>query len=172
MTMSESIWNDLVARHRGEPHLDPHAPQAAVLACADARVSPTALFGQPPGSLFVVRVAGNTAGPAAAASLDFAVDQLGVGLIVVLGHTGCGAVAAAAAGTCDGYLAPVVDPICELAAAHPEATAEELVHLNVDATVAALRAHDGPVGVAARDGSVDIRAAVHDLHSGELLVHP
>lgn len=168
---AEQTWRELVAAHRAGGAGEVHAPRAAVLACADARVPPSIVFDQPAGTLFTVRIAGNTAGPAALASLDYAVDQLGVDLVVVLGHTGCGAVGAAAAGVCDGYVAPVVAPICELAAAHPDASAEELVHLNVDATVAALVAHDGPTGQAARRGSLDIRAAVHDLVTGELLIH-
>ena len=129
---------------------------------------PSVIFDQPAGQLFVVRIAGNTASPSALASLDFAVGELGVELLVVLGHTDCGAVAAAAAGTCDGHLAPVVRPICELATEHPDLTPAELVPLNVATTVAALTAHPGPTGEAARSAQLAIRGAVYDLASGRL----
>ncbi len=73
-------------------------PIAAILGCADSRVPPEILFDQPIGGLFVVRVAGNYvsgAGAAVKGSLEYAVAELDVPLIVVLGHGGCGAVKAA-----------------------------------------------------------------------------
>ena len=70
-------------------------PIAAVLSCADSRVAPEFAFDQGPGDLFVVRLAGNFANDDGLASLEFAVKFLGVPLVVVLGHSNCGAVAAA-----------------------------------------------------------------------------
>ena len=75
-----------------------HRPYAAVVGCADARVAPETVFDAPLGELFVVRSAGQMAGAAGVASLEFAVAGLGVPLIVVLGHTQCGALQAAVAG--------------------------------------------------------------------------
>ncbi|MFZ0409521.1 MAG: carbonic anhydrase [Cyanobium sp.] len=72
-------------------------PWAAVLACADSRVSPEWIFASAPGELFEVRTAGNTASDAGVASLEYAVAELAVPLIVVIGHSDCGAVAAAMA---------------------------------------------------------------------------
>lgn len=78
-------------------------PFAAFLSCADARVPVELIFGQQANDLFVVRVVGNVLGDACLASLGFAVDQLGtIRLVVVMGHTGCGAVTAAV----NAYLAP------------------------------------------------------------------
>jgi carbonic anhydrase len=68
-------------------------PFAAILACADSRVPPEIVFDQGVGDLFVVRVAGNVAGPTEIASLAYAAEHLGVDLILVLGHEACGAVA-------------------------------------------------------------------------------
>jgi carbonic anhydrase len=70
-------------------------PIAAVLSCADSRVAPELTFDQDPGDLFVVRVAGNIVTPDLLASLEYGVHFLGAPLIVVLGHSDCGAVAAA-----------------------------------------------------------------------------
>ena len=70
-------------------------PIAAILSCADSRVAPELTFDQGPGDLFVVRVAGNIVNPDLLASLEYGVQFLGVPLILVLGHTGCGAVDAA-----------------------------------------------------------------------------
>lgn len=72
-------------------------PYAAVLGCADARVPVELVFNEGPNDLFVVRVAGNALGGDALGSLRYAVDHLGesLKLVVVLGHSGCGAVSAA-----------------------------------------------------------------------------
>ncbi|HXG78015.1 MAG TPA: carbonic anhydrase [Methyloceanibacter sp.] len=70
-------------------------PIAAVLSCADSRVSPELLFDQNPGDIFVVRLAGNFLDDDGFASLEYAVKFLGAPLIMVLGHTNCGAIAAA-----------------------------------------------------------------------------
>ena len=69
------------------------APIAAILSCADSRVSPELLFDQGPGDLFVVRLAGNFVNDDGLASLEYAVKILGVPLLMVLGHSNCGAVA-------------------------------------------------------------------------------
>src|SRR5580700_5003194 len=68
------------------------APFAAILGCADSRVSPELAFDQGPGELFVVRVAGNFVTPDGLGSLEFGAAVLGTKLIMVLGHTSCGAV--------------------------------------------------------------------------------
>lgn len=171
--MPETVWESLVAAHHraggGATGVAPaHQPVAAILACSDARVPPSVVFDQPAGTLFVVRIAGNTASPAALASLDFAVAALGVELLIVLGHTGCGAVAAAASGICEGHLGPIVEPICEIARAMPDAPVEAIARRNVAAAVVALAEHSGPVGRAARAGRLEIRGAIHDLLSGRL----
>jgi len=72
-----------------------HRPVAAVVGCSDARVAPETLFDAPLGELFVVRSAGQMLGSEGIGSLEFAVTGLGVRLIVVLGHTQCGALQAA-----------------------------------------------------------------------------
>jgi carbonic anhydrase len=70
-------------------------PFASILSCADSRVAPELTFDQGPGDLFVVRVAGNVAADDGIASLEYGSAVLGVPLILVLGHTSCGAVDAA-----------------------------------------------------------------------------
>jgi carbonic anhydrase len=67
-------------------------PIAAILSCSDSRVAPELAFDQGPGDLFVMRVAGNIVTPDLLASLEYGVQFLGVPLVMVLGHSGCGAV--------------------------------------------------------------------------------
>ena len=71
------------------------APAAAIIRCADSRVAPEIVFDQPLGDLFVCGVAGNIPTPEIIASLEYSVAVLGSKLIVVMGHSSCGAVDAA-----------------------------------------------------------------------------
>jgi carbonic anhydrase len=171
--MSEASWERLLAgaQRTAETRvqgLSEHRPSIAVLACSDARVPPSVVFDQQAGELFVVRIAGNTASPTAIASLDYAVEHLGVDLILVLGHTHCGAVAAAATGTCSGPLAPIVNPICEIAREWPDADARLIEQLNVEHTVATLSIAPGTIGDAVRSGRLLLRGTIYDIESGSL----
>ena len=76
-------------------------PYAAILGCADSRVSPEILFNTGMDELFVLRVAGNIADTTSIASIEYAVSQLNTNLIVVMGHEACGAVGAALANAND-----------------------------------------------------------------------
>lgn len=69
-------------------------PFAIVVGCSDSRVPAEFVFGQGLGDLFVVRVAGNVVAPSQIGSVEFAAEQFGTRLVVVLGHSGCGAVRA------------------------------------------------------------------------------
>ena len=75
-----------------EAVIDTHEPDAAVLSCSDARVSPDIIFDAGIGDLFTVRTAGQVIDDAVIASLEYAVDVLGMRLLVVLGHQNCGAI--------------------------------------------------------------------------------
>lgn len=83
---------EYTAKERREALQEDHEPIAAILCCSDARVPTELIFDQDVGKLFVVRLAGNIAGPLAVESLEFAVDHLKTPLIVVMGHEDCGAV--------------------------------------------------------------------------------
>jgi carbonic anhydrase len=95
LTLGMPLWS-------GAPPVQ--VPFALVLGCSDARVPIEQIFDQSPNDLFVIRVAGNVLGVECLGSIDYAVNQLGASLklLVVLGHSSCGAVTAAV----DSYLAP------------------------------------------------------------------
>jgi carbonic anhydrase len=90
---------------RKEGGIPKQAPFAVVIGCSDARVPTEMLFGQGFNDLFVIRVAGNVLGDVCLGSVDFAVEALAesVKVLVVLGHSGCGAVT----GAVDAYLRPL-----------------------------------------------------------------
>lgn len=71
-----------------------HDPIAIILGCSDARVPVEIVFDQSLGDLFVIRVAGNVVAPSQIGSVEFAVEKFGTKLVVVLGHSHCGAVTA------------------------------------------------------------------------------
>lgn len=153
---------------------DGQAPVAAVLACADSRVAPELIFRAGLGEIFVVRTAGNTAtGDEALGSLEYAVDHLGVDLVIVLGHTHCGAVGAAVGGgdQLPGALGRHVHGICEGLAAHGGLGhgVGPAVECNVRNNVSALR-EDGCVAVAERERGLKVVGAVYDISSGTVKV--
>lgn len=85
-------------------------PYAVIVGCSDSRVIPECIFSAGIGDLFTVRVAGNVIDDHQLGSIQYAVEHLGCRLVVVLGHTQCGAVSAAV-GQNDGYVKSVTDEI-------------------------------------------------------------
>lgn len=85
-------------------------PYAVIVSCADSRVIPEAIFSAGIGNLFVIRVAGNVVDNFQLGSIEYAVEHLGCKLVVVLGHTGCGAVGAALSEN-SGYVKHITDEI-------------------------------------------------------------
>jgi carbonic anhydrase len=86
--------DSLMTHTRRAELADEHYPFAIVLGCSDARVPAELIFDQGLGDLFVIRVAGNIVSPSQVGSVEFAAERFGTQLVVVLGHTQCGAVAA------------------------------------------------------------------------------
>ena len=83
-----------VDRHARTELTDTQEPLAIILGCSDARVPAELVFGQGLGDLFVIRVAGNIVAPSQVGSVEFAASRFGTRLVVVLGHSRCGAVIA------------------------------------------------------------------------------
>jgi len=88
-------------------------PFAIIIGCSDSRVPPEIIFDQSLGDLFVVRVAGNVAGPIEMDSIEYSADKLRTPLIFVLGHQGCGAVKAVLQGTANADLENIAPLIQE-----------------------------------------------------------
>lgn len=86
-------------------------PYAVIVTCSDSRVIPESVFSAGIGDLFVIRVAGNVIGDHQLGSIAYAAEHLGTKLVVVLGHTHCGAVDAAMHHAPDGYIKSITDKI-------------------------------------------------------------
>jgi carbonic anhydrase len=147
-------------------------PHAAILGCADSRVPPEIVFDQGLGDLFDVRVAGNIAGDAEIASLEYAVEHLDVPLVVVLGHQRCGAVTAATeSGQAQGHLPTLVAairPAVEKAKGMPGNLVDNAVRTNVEMVVAQLRKSTPVLGELVEKRKLQIVGAVYSLDTGRI----
>jgi carbonic anhydrase len=150
-------------------------PKAAILGCADSRVPPELVFDEGLGDLFVVRVAGNVADPIDIASVEYSVEHLGVGVVVVLGHHSCGAVKATvdSGGKAEGNLGALVaeiEPAVEQAKAAPgkEGLVDDSVHANAKRTAQALVERSPVLKKAVEEKKLRIVSAVYDLASGKV----
>ena len=104
---------DIAEARRKELAEHGQAPMAVVIACADSRVVPEVIFSVGLGELFTIRIAGNVLDAHQLGSVEYAVAHLKSPLVVVLGHTHCGAVAAALSGEADGHIRYITDSIKE-----------------------------------------------------------
>jgi carbonic anhydrase len=156
-------------------------PYAIVLGCSDSRVPPEVVFDEPPGRLFVVRVASNVAGSAEIGSIEYALARWECPLLVVLGHTECGGIAAAL-----DRLPPGADPAPDaLGAVHlgsllssiktnlgrsPECVSDDpwrdAVCLNVRRTVELLQNWSEPIHRRVAAGRLIVVGAIYDVTTG------
>lgn len=155
------------------------APEAVIIACADSRVAPELIFDQGVGDLFVVRVAGNVvsgAGPIVKGSIEFAVGVLGARLIMVLGHSACGAVKAATEyieGNDDlpgsiGPLVNIIRPAVELAEGRPGDKLTNVIRANVEKCVERLKAEGPILAELAASGELKVVGATYELGTGKV----
>ena len=138
-------------------------PSAIVIACSDSRVIPEAIFSAGIGELFVIRVAGNVLDRHQLGSIEYAAAHLHCPLILVLGHTGCGAVGASLSGGGEGYIQYIADEI--LLAVGEERDPDRACRLNVQHAVETLRRAFADHPEIPTD-DLDIRGAVYDIRSG------
>ena len=152
-------------------------PFAAYVTCSDSRVPPELLFGRGLGELFIIRNAGNTVDTVALGSIEYAVAELGVPLVVVMGHESCGAVAAAAKVVTDnatfpGSIGPMVEPIIPAvlqARSEPGDLLDNAVRANVRRVVRQLRENTDPLLLEPQQaGRLWVVGAYYRLESGEV----
>lgn len=118
-------------------------PYAVIVSCSDSRVIPECIFSAGIGDLFVIRVAGNVIDSHQLGSIEYAVDHLGCKLVVVLGHTGCGAVGAAS-GNNSGFVKFITDEIRSAVGEEPDGVKASI--LNVKHSVSKIQNALGKCG--------------------------
>ncbi len=183
----DQALNELLAGHqrflrqkRVFPHQDlaqvrrvaqSQTPIAAILSCADSRVVPEIIFDQGLGDLFVVRVAGNIAITEEIASEEYAVAVLQTPLVMVLGHSRCGAVTAALSGKPLPGVIPslvtAIQPAIDQAKTQPGDLLTNAIQANVQRQVHRLT--QSPVlAEQIREGKLAVQGAYYDLEQGEM----
>jgi carbonic anhydrase len=151
-------------------------PRAVVLACSDSRVSPEVIFDQSLGDLFVVRSAGNIADAIGIGSIEYAAEHLGSSVLVVLGHTKCGAVTAA----CSKEKMPspnlqaMVDKINPAVSrvgpgANQDALIEAAIQENVHESARDILSKSAVLRHFIAEGKLAVFEVEYDLNSGEVI---
>ncbi len=152
---------------------DGQQPLAAVVACSDSREPVEYIFDQPIGGIFTIRTAGNTDGLQTRGSVQYAVRHLQVPLVIVMGHTQCGAVQAALSGQKEeGALADLIAPLTRIAQTAELAQSDNKQHdvciANIRATLSALESEDSSLRRAIADGTTKLVGAIYDISTGEV----
>ena len=147
-------------------------PFVALLTCADSRIPPNIVFDQGLGDLFVIRVAGNIVDNVVMGSLEYAAIELHVPLIVVLGHTNCGAVQAAVqGGELPGHLPDIacaIQPAVESVRNKPGDLLDNAIRANAKLVADQLRNDDPALSERVEAGQLRIVAAYYHLATGRI----
>lgn len=152
-------------------------PQALVLACSDSRVPVETIFDQGIGDLFVVRVAGNVTSPEVLGSIQYGVHHLQIPLVVVLGHTSCGAVkSACGGGHAEGTLGQLLSSLQKIHARveveykglSPDRIKSIVTEANIKQAMQDVMHDNHELAGLAENGDFIIKGAVYDIHSGRV----
>lgn len=145
-------------------------PFAVIVSCSDSRVSPELLFDQGMGDLFVIRTAGNMIGSLEIGSIEYAVEHLGVKLVVVMGHENCGAIKAyIEGGEAPGHIKDIIDSITQ----ETEIKAiplndvnrlDDCVRANIHHGVKQLQTQSAIIREKMEKGELQVAGARYDLH--------
>jgi len=185
------IWSDLVEGNKrfvaGKPKprdvvsvreslTKAQHPRVMVLSCSDSRVPPELVFDQTLGDLFVVRAAGNITGPLGLASLEYAFEHLDTTVLVVLGHSNCGAVTAACSGekmptpnlqALVDQIEPAVTKVKQSATG--DALIEAAIKENVHQSAMDILAHSEVLRSAKKQRKLTVIEAEYQLETGDVV---
>ncbi|MDO4622684.1 MAG: carbonic anhydrase [Eubacteriales bacterium] len=140
-------------------------PYAIILTCSDARVVPDAIFSAGIGDLFVIRVAGNVIDDHQLGSIEYAAGHLGSPIVVVLGHTHCGAVDAAINHDPEGYIKFITDEIKK--AIGDETDDYKACVLNVKRSIEVIE-HSLDIRHIEEEEGLRVLGAMYDLETGKV----
>ena len=149
-------------------------PFAVIVGCSDSRVSPEIIFDQGLGDLFIIRVAGNIVDDIALGSVEYAVEHLGTRLVVVLGHSKCGAVTATLqGGHAPGHVRSIVEaikPSIDKAKDLPGDLTDNTIRMNARRVADEIRVSQPILAEMVASGKIAVVSAYYDLDSGEVAV--
>lgn len=167
-------------RHESDGSVPKQEPFAIVLGCSDARVPMEMVFNQGLGDLFVIRIAGNIVAPSQIGSIEFAASNFGTRLVVVMGHSHCGAVAATLQEirkpsheisrnlvSIVNLIRPAVEPLVKnFSDLDPATLQQEAMRANVRASVAQLHSGSKVLKNLVLNDSLQIVGAEYSIESG------
>lgn len=164
--------------HQSHEHrttlLGEQSPFAAIVGCTDSRVPPELIFDQGFGDLYISRVGGSIVGDLAIASLEIGVIAFGIEFILVLGHSGCGAIRATIHGqTTAGSLpalAEMIQPAIDEARSLPGDLWTNTIQINARRTARRLVEHSPVLSEAVASGQIAIATGYYDLATGVVSV--
>lgn len=172
----------LTSQLRLDEHVAGQMPYAIVLGCSDSRVPAEIIFHQGLGALFVIRVAGNVVAPSQVGSVEFAAERFGTQLVVVLGHTQCGAIEATLEELGRPFkeqspnmrsivdrVRPSIEPLLETELAKkPEALLSQASRANIRASANHLRHGSQILEQLIQRGRLAVVGAEYSLETGEV----
>jgi len=172
--------NSLASQTRRSELVEGQEPFAIILGCSDSRVPAEIIFDQGLGDLFVIRVAGNIVAPSQIGSVEFAAERFGTRLVVVLGHSVCGAVLATLEelkrptagrspnlGSIVDRIRPSVEPLFETDLRHrPDALMQQAVRANIRAAANNLRYGSQVLEQLIQRGELLVVGAEYSLDTG------
>jgi carbonic anhydrase len=172
--------NSLASQARRSELVKGQEPFAIILGCSDSRVPAEIIFDQGLGDLFVIRVAGNIVAPSQIGSVEFAAERFGTRLVVVLGHSVCGAVLATLEelkrpaadrspnlGSIVDRIRPSVEPLFETDLRHrPDALMQQAVRANIRAAANNLRYGSQILEQLIQRGELLVVGAEYSLETG------
>ncbi len=141
------------------------APYAVVVTCSDSRVVPEHIFNAGIGELFVIENAGNIISDFALGSIEYGVEHLGIDAVIVMGHTGCGAVAATIAGGAHGYIKKNTDEIQDAIGEEKDCSRAEV--LNVEYSIKQIMKSEVIAKLVA-EGKATVKGAIYHTHAGNV----
>ena len=165
----------------GEKRASEQKPFAAIITCADSRISPELVFDVERGNIFVSRIAGNSIDNGTLGSTEYAVAVLGVKLVLILGHSDCGAIKAAIGAVTEGKTYPsskygaigkFVDLLVPTVKSLPadQRTLGRCVPANAIAQAQDLARRGPIIAPAIKSGSIDVVAGVYNIANGAVSI--
>jgi len=170
--VTEKYAENNIGQTRREEIAKGQHPFAIIVSCSDSRVPPELVFDEGLGDLFVIRTAGEVVDDVALGSIEYAIEHLGVKLVVVLGHQECGAVkATVAGGEVPGHIAAIakaIVPAVNQAKLQQGDLLSNAVAANVDLIVGKLHKSEPIIKESIEKDHVDVVGAVYDLKTGRV----
>lgn len=159
----QALLGDVSLKRREQTAKEGQHPYAVVVTCSDSRVPAEHIFSAGVGDIFVIRTAGNVVGDFELGSIEYGAEHCSAPLIVVLGHTGCGAVAAALEGGAEGNIKAILDEITP--ALQGETDARICEKLNMRNSMQKVK-KSSCIARLMDENKVCVVGAIYDTHTG------